>query len=467
MRATARLSIAYSFWLALVLAVLLVWRARSSRPNIIIILVDALRRDHVGCYGYHRDITPSIDDLARSSIIFDTAIAQATSTKMSVGSLFSSLYPSVHTAIENQGHGMTGDVLPSNVRTLAEVLRDHGYMTIGVSGNPHVSPVFGFDQGFMLFKCVDYFGDQASVNADLLTDLALKSVLSNPGRPYFLYLHYMNTHAPYALPPPYDSMFVDTRKGSPTEAAILSQWMKVCPYLATGDRRTDVVAEDVPPIIDRYDGTIAYTDACVGRLLATLEGENKLRNTIIVLLADHGEEFLEHGNIGHVGTLYDELIRIPMILRMPQRRHAGRRILDIVEVVDLFPTILEYAGVGFDADDICGRSLMGLIKDGTPVRSDAYSEHYQFARSLRTVRHKYIYPRVSSVKEQLFDLESDPRECGNIASVHADLVGHYKAMVEGRAADLDEMRNRLGIAGESVAIGEGTREILRALGYIN
>ncbi|MDD5556447.1 MAG: sulfatase [bacterium] len=434
----------YGIGALVVLIMLIPGRLRPSRPNVIIILIDALRRDHLGCYGYHRDTSPFIDSMAEKAVLFETAITQAPGTKASVGSLFTSLYPTMHTALSHGSEGVEGDVLPSTVRTIAEILMEAGYATIGITANPHITAEFGFDQGFDTLIFRNY------LPARDLTEVALSQVEGVSGKPLFLFLHYMDVHAPYDPPPPYDTLY------NPREGV---------PYYVDGIPDREITPDELQFMIDRYDACINYTDACVRELFEQLARRGMMDNSMVILLADHGEQFLEHGGLGH-GILYDEVIRVPLIMSFPAGGPATARISGHVELIDLFPTILSYARVPYRKDDICGRDLMPLIRGGRPVRTECYTERRHLDKSIRDEHYKYIFPCTPNRRELLFDLQRDPGEQRNLADSELQVAGNYRAMMEHWIGEMGKMSDRLGIAPQKVTIDERTREALKALGYI-
>ena len=436
---------AAGLWTAGCLLALVLWRLWPSPPDVIIILLDALRRDHVGCYGYHRNTTPFIDSVAGEGVVFDCAISQAPSTKASIASLFSSLYPTMHTALWHTTEGAIGDVLPGSVRTLAEAFRDRGYATIGVSANTHIGREFGFTQGFDSFTHTTLLPPPA-MNAEALR------LLSRAGeKPFFLYLHYMSIHYPYDPPPPYDTLY--TARTGPY-------------YYIDWKPEQELSPEDVQYIVDRYDGGINYTDACLKNLFDELERRGKLRNAVVVILADHGEEFMDFGRLGHPGRLYDLMIHVPMIIRMPGGEAVPKRASRVAALIDLYPTLCAFAGIEYDSELLCGVNLLPLIRKGTSVRQAAFSEYYIYQKSIRDETCKYVFPAHPGFTESLHDLVLDPQETVDILAERPDLADRYRRMAARWMEEMKAKNSRLGIIPQQVEIDAKTRAGLKSLGYI-
>jgi arylsulfatase A-like enzyme len=280
---------------------------------------------------------------------------------------------------------------------------------------------------------------------------ALRLLARAGNRPFFLYLHYMSIHYPYDPPPPYDTLY--TERTGPY-------------YYIDGKPERELSPEDVQYIVDRYDGGMNYTDACLKNLFDELERRGKLRNTVVVIMADHGEEFMDYGRLGHGGHLYDMMIRIPLIIFGLHDRFPSGRIEGVAAAIDLYPTLCAIAGVKCDPLSVCGVSLIPLMRDRTPVRQAAFSEYYTYQKSVRDTTHQYIFPGRDGSPEALFDLASDPGETRNILAERPDVADRYRQIA---ARWLEEMRvknARLGILPQQVEIDDKTRAGLKSLGYI-
>ncbi len=312
--------------------------AQALRPahNVVFILVDTLRADHLPLYGYGRDTSPNLTALGRESLVFQAARSQASCTFPSVNSMLTSRSAS---AFLGQPGGAMG--LPAGIPGLAELLHARGFHTAAVSASPIVraspgrfNPGGGYGRGFDSFQ-----EDCVWQGADCVTGQALPHLGRDP-RPLFLYLHYLDPHGPYAPPAGYRPRFARgrpdkdfVRRGDPNPIA---RWL----YQGGADPR--VTAADLAYLVDLYDDKIAFFDAQLGRLVAALRAGGLLDDTLLVLAADHGEEFLEHGDVKHCRNLFDTTIRTPLLLRVPGAR--PRAVAEPVENLDIVPTLLDLLG---------------------------------------------------------------------------------------------------------------------------
>ncbi len=368
-------------------------------PLAIIYLVDTLRADHTGVYGYSRKTTPELDAFARDAVVFDAAVAHASWTKPSVASILTSRLPGQHRAVQLR------DALdPSNV-TIAERLDQRGWATGAAIAN---SVIYGaeseFDRGFDVFAGLHGEEDRRSklVGADVVVDSALAFLRSRQGLPTFLYVHTMDPHVPYEPPPPFDRMFE--------------------PFPAEGhparDPRTDFREPlDRERMIAQYDGDIAFGDREFGRFVRELKAAGLYEDALVVFLSDHGEEFLDHGGWLHGRSLFDELIRVPLLVKLPGNRGAGTRVAEQVQGLDVVPTVLEAMGLPL-APDLGGQPLQRtLAGGGKPRPALAEISHRGFvAHGVRTEGDKFIRRFSPQDDELLFDLRRDPREQANVAS---------------------------------------------------
>jgi arylsulfatase A-like enzyme len=285
-----------------------------ARPNVLVLLLDTTRADHLGALGYERDTSPNIDRLARENLLYTRAYTEAPWTPPSVATLFSGLWASSHGMMPSAGTDTAMQRLDEHVLTLAEILKSAGYKTAGISANPWISPEFGYDQGF------DSYAVKHKEAADVITDAGLAKLdeLRAGGAPFFLYLHYLDPHRPYSLPKEYEPY-----KGQLKSARFTPPMLK---------------------FVNTYDAEIRYLDASLGRLFAQLKAKGLYDDLVIVLVSDHGEQFGEHGYSGHGWTLYDEELHVPLIVK-PGRIEKGRSSDRVVSMIDVLPTLLTLVDV--------------------------------------------------------------------------------------------------------------------------
>jgi arylsulfatase A-like enzyme len=434
------------------------------RPNILLIVVDTLRADRLGCYGNRRGLTPFLDSLAARGTVFENAYAPSSWTVPAVASLFTSRYAVQHATATFEAR------LPSTEITLAEKLSLAGYATGGLTANFRLSEQAGFAQGFRHFRA--YVPPRASmpiVRGDRLRLDALawldRARAEAPRQPVLLYLQYMEPHQPYEPPEPYLSRFA--RAGDdPAAARAANQKLADIAFETIG-------AEERQVLEDLYDGEVAAADAEIGLLFRRLERRGFLRDAIVVVTADHGEEFGEHDLFTHGYTLYQDVIRVPLIVLAPGIPE-GRVVRQNVSLVDLTPTLLELAGLPPEPR-FEGRSLAPLLGAGSPADpagsagADILCELPQSGPALEIRRHEQALIRdrqkllVTPYGAAVFaDLAGDPNEKHLVAA--ADSAAG-KALEQILAEKLAELGRRSTAERETVEIDEATREKLRALGY--
>ena len=308
----------------------------NFKPNVLVILIDALRADRLGIYGYHRDTSPEIDAFASESIVFSRAYAQSPWTKPSVPTLFTSLYPVQHGVYEGEAHAGAGrlesDVLSEAYTTLAETFQSSGYDTVAYVHNAHLDAEGGFAQGFDLYE-------QGGLSAEEINQRFLGFLDADRSRPFFAYLHYLDAHWPFQPEVPFKDRF-----GKPTEASIFDRenWKGLRERV--NDSTIQLTDEDRARLQDRHDGGVSEIDNQLGQLWTALRERGVLDQTIVLLTSDHGEELLDHGAVGHGGTLFREVIDIPLVLRLPGGADSGSRD-QVARLLDVFPTLTALAGV--------------------------------------------------------------------------------------------------------------------------
>jgi choline-sulfatase len=418
-----------------------------SPPNFVIVLIDALRPDHLGTYGYSRPTSPNIDRLAKQGVVFDNAFAQASYTGLSISSLLTSLYPSA------AGSDDSGAIrLRQRPVTIAENLQRAGYVNAAFSVNPLVHWDYGFAQGFATFT--------HCLSTHELIDDTIAWVGNHARRPFFVYLHLMDTHSPYVpaellasrfTPADYKPSDPDVRGG---DVARMRARMARGHTYGEPDRRY---------LESLYDGCVASADAEVGRLAAGLKRMGVYHNTVIIICADHGEEFWEHGGLEHARTLYQESLRVPLILKLPAgMAKQTRREEAVVRLVDVYPTVSELAGLSAPAG-IRGENLLQLKRG---VVREVYAER-EAQRALRRGDWNLIMDGRNQSLNELYDLKNDPLEKKNVAAEHPDVVRRLSAgiMRLDREAQ-SRAKARADSDSESGPPDSVTLERLRSLGYI-
>jgi arylsulfatase A-like enzyme len=432
--------------------------SENKRPNVLIYLLDTVRADHLGCYGYERDTSPSIDRVAEEGVVFERVIAQASWTKPSTASLLTSLYPSRHGAINKPT-----DKLPEAAVTLAEVFKEAGYSTAGVIAMGWVDESFGFGQGFDTYVYPNGMekipkNGRKLFDADEINELVFEWLDENGDNEFFMYIHSIDPHDPYSAPGEYRDMFSPGYRGQIDGSIEQMRQLE--------GHGIELAPGDLEHLVALYDGEIAFNDAHVGELIDRLESMGILDNTILVIVSDHGEEFYEHRGYRHGKKLYNELIHLPLVIRYPKLIESGTRVVALVQSIDMAPTLVELAGL--DIPELFqGKSLLPLInQEVSELNQMAYSEEdyegstYVMDSVIRPPYKLIHYPKAGV--SELFNLQADPMEQYNLAAERRDLVADLYSEI----ADWKNAQVRL--SGEGVAeIDEGTTEQLRSLGYID
>jgi arylsulfatase A-like enzyme len=339
-------------------------RAAAGR-NVLLIVIDSLRADHVGCYGYSKPTTPAYDAFAAGAVRFANSYATSSWTLPSQVSIFTGLYEDVH-RVNKPRCSMD----PDNV-TVAEVLRQARFDTHAIVCAPFLRASYRINQGFVEYDDEIARTKRAEVRriktSREVTDRALSYLKKREkiGGSFFLFVHYWDVHYDYNPPRQYAEMFDPDYRGHITADD----------YSHRRDIAPGMNPRDLQHIIALYDGEIRYTDDHLRELLAWLDASPLAKNTAVIITSDHGDEFLEHGSTGHTFTCYEELIRVPLVIRAPWLKPRARVIPTMVENVDLFPTMLTLAGVRRPPGRINGYDLVPLIEAGKePTRSYFFCE---------------------------------------------------------------------------------------------
>ena len=478
-------------------------QVKQQRPNILMIVMDSVRAANVSCYGYARPTTPSLDALAAAGTRFDQAVSTGCWTLPVHASLFTGLYQSAH------GVHISSDALAPDVPTLAEILRDEGYATGCLSNNPYISPATGLARGFdlaeelwrgthrrirrsrlsRLARWLDARGGWARPLSGGLAQLRTwrsrlrrwrnerdgGAALTNSraqgwieqqraaGKPFFLFINYMECHEPYQPPSPFRQKFLP-RNCSRWHVAAVSQQKRV-----DAESNGKSSHDELEILRGLYDGAVNYLDSKIGELTSFLKARGLLDDTAVIVTSDHGDSLGEHGQIGHRLELYEPLVRVPLVIRYPGRLAAGVTHTDPVELRDLFPTALELAGADCHepADDTGYRAVSLLHPQSADDRPWTFAENKApqshggvVARMIRSRRQKLIWR--SDGRHELYDLERDPGEVQNMIEQEPEL-----------ACDLEGELQRWQDALTGEAVGAGVAEYgehvlsrLRDLGYI-
>jgi arylsulfatase A-like enzyme len=465
-------------------------RSPETRPNILLIVLDTVRRDRLSAYGYSRPTTTELDAFAEDAIRYTNFYATSCWTVPSHASLFTGLYPIAHRATQERVK------LDARFATLAEILRNAGYQTWGASGNPWMSPRVNLSQGFQTFI--------ETWRSDLETGLPRPEERPHPAnaaferflerstrdRPFFAFINYMDAHTPYAPPEPYPSLFLESESDWARASEIAhikwNEYYRGRPY----------TERDLTILSNLYDAAVAYLSSEIGRLLRSTKRRGLYDDTLILITADHGEHFGENHLLGHAFGLYNTTVRIPLMIRLPGGERAGELDHRKGQLVDLFSTILNAAGV--DPSAFAHRGVDLLAPRTAPARESIFSEYYYprqvlwqfkpeelerqaeqlkpYLRRLRAIErygHRLIWS--SNGRHELYDLNADPGETRNLLDPehHTEVADEFldlltrelETYVPGLGSQL-HFEPDSAASNPSAELDDETLEALRAVGYV-
>lgn len=474
--------------------------APAKGANVLFILIDSLRSDHLDCYGYERPTAPFLAQMAQEGVLFEEVCAPCSWTKPSVASLFTSQFPSQHGVLvgncRDTEDNFVSDVLPSSLPTMAEFFQRSDYATFAAIRNSHLKAFMGFSKGFDSFheimgggkKIVDKF--EAWINNR-----------GEDGRPFFAYLHFLDVHS-YNPPASYRELF-----GKPDLKYFklgAEAFMKFREDVKKG--RATCPEEEQEGLRLLYDAEVRYLDDLMKSIAEFLKEKGLWSNTLFVLTSDHGEEFFEHGEFAHGHSMADNLLRIPLVLRLPGSAFAGTTIPAPMDLLDLPPTLMDLCGVPYPEGELSGVSLANQVLQGGASGRDRYrygelyrenpfdgyfltqslrSRDFHFLRTYRT--RKGMGPKLMErvknsgkrsvfaaslrrdhagcyeVEEKLFDLRTDPGEFKNAALDNPEITSKMGELLDG----IDQLLCERGAAdGGQVILDPDTIEDLRRTGYI-
>jgi len=419
--------------------------------SIVIIDIDTLRADHLGCYGYRRATSPTIDALADRAARFEWAFSQAPNTPPSQASILTGLYPSTHGMIYDDNR------IPEAVSTLAEVLSAAGYATYGIHDGGYLRPDFGFDQGF------DSYDDQQRQGLRTGLPAALEKVRQHqPGQPFLLFLHTYDTHTPYAPPEEYRGLFLGGIDEPTPGFEPTSEAMEAIRTSVWTDNPISIEPVDVEYSRALYDAEIRYVDDKIREFFEAIEADVPVAELIVVVISDHGEEFTEHGSVLHE-KLYSTVTRVPLIIDVPGFPD-GVVHRDPVETVDLMPTLLDLVGVPIP-EAVQGDSLVSELLGQAVQTRPAYSESPFFGERRAVARglERLLMTRSTGAVE-FFNIDQDPLELTDISEeTDQTRIDEMTSLISAWQGRVDAARVP---QDEQATMSPETEEQLRALGYI-
>jgi arylsulfatase A-like enzyme len=424
--------------------------ARPGKPqNLVVISLDTLRADHLGVYGYDRETSPQLDHWAKGAFVFDNALSAANYTLASHHALFQSR--TAHVARDARFDGPT----------LAVMLKEQGFRTAAFTGGGMLTEIHGFTRGF----------DSWDEGNELLQDTVPKALAfldeaaRQDGR-FYLFVHCLDVHLPYIPPPPYDHLFYPEYKGTVDGEGtrkLLSMRKMFEGRARYGKTRFDDA--DKKKVVALYDGEIAKMDVDLAKLLGRIDAPDLRDDTLVVIVSDHGDEFWDHGSVLHAHTVFQELLHVPFLLRVPALEREARHIGERVSLLDVVPTVLELLALP-QPKGLRGRSLVPLLHGEALPERPVFAEGFAVDSKLQTVVDGpwKLIRDLDSGNVALFDLKSDPQERNDLAPTQPQEVERLRQLLDGVLGRSREKQDPLALPAE---VDEATKARLRELGYID
>jgi len=429
-------------------------RESLSKANILIILLDAATPSHFGVHGYHLDTTPNIDRIAREGVLFTNAYCNAVYTQASTGSLMTGTYPDIHRVL------FPSDRLPETAHTIPEMLVSRGFRTAAFIGNSQAGTLRGYEQGFQthheLFRYEEYDRKCANQNIWLFPWLE-----ANRKERFFLYLHFREPH--FGGPPPQE--FLDKFSTGYTGTIDVNDDRE---RINRGEMK--MTEADLKHIVSYYDALLNFADYEVGLIEKKMKDLGLWDNTLVFIMADHGEALWEHGYFGHNVQVYQNMAWIPLIIRPPAGASipGGRKVDSVVQTVDLFATLADLHGSAQAKEQADGRSILELLAvPGSTRPGFAYTRTLwqKPTYAIRDGRWEYVYSYRFG-EQELFDTVADPKERNNLIQSHPILASYLHQNLV-KWIQLQRARARGAGVPEAARMDEETRQNLISLGYID
>lgn len=442
-------------------------------PPIILIVIDALRADYLGTYGFDGPVSPDLDELAQESVVFERCSSQAPWTTASMASMMTSLYPEAHGVRlapddprdQRSWRDRWTRAIPETTMTLAECLRDRGYRTAAFVANPFLVRGLGFEQGFDTFDESAAASRERDSTALLEAGLQWLRSMENAGEPTFLYLHLMDVHGPYAAP---DTDFEAVRDSPGLgQPMILPDWgsRRIQPYLRAPQWAKGHNRNQLRTWRGRYAAGIHAADRRVGDFIRALRASGLWDEQLVVLTSDHGEELFDHGSWDHGFSLHEHQLHVPFMVRFPESRHAGTRIEDLIRLVDLMPTLIDLTRAT-GPSDMTGHDIQPLVESRDRQRKPCFAfatsdKGHPGDTSIFDGRYKLISD-MTNLRFKLYDIENDPGELNEISADNQEIVQSLVLRLREEASKVEQGTSSTDTPGK---IPPEQLERLRELGY--
>ena len=449
-----------------VIAAVVGWRMlnRTNGPNanVIVFLIDTVRRDAISCYGGRPGVTPSIDAVAIDGVRFDQAVSTSGWTVPAVASLLTGTWPTIHGSV---GKGLDITPMRTELPVATELLKQNGFGTVAFATSAFVSPMLGVDRGFDLFDH-EYSVNWQARRADTTITLAIAELRKRQHQPTFYFIHLFDPHLDYDPPGEYAAMYTEGRR-EPEPPLSLEAVLD----LRTGaDGTAPPSPDDQRYVRGLYDGETAFMDSQIGRFIDELKSLGLYDPAMIVIVADHGEEFWDHGGFEHGHTLYDELVAIPLIMKFPiDITPAVQTVASQVRLLDVAPTVFELLDID-PPESFVGQSLMPFVRAESEEQLDAYCESTLYGPprlALRGSRYKYIAVpgEHGLLSGELYDWRNDPGETENLAGRMPDIASLHRAnLTEWYRRNTAQAKQMSTV--QPINMHPDRIKLLRSLGYI-
>jgi arylsulfatase A-like enzyme len=444
--------------------------ADESPRNVVVIVLDTARQDRLSCYGHGRDTSPRIDELAESATLFANAYSTSSWTGPGHASLFTGLHSVTH-GVTQEDWKMDEDLL-----TFAEVLEGRGYRTVGIAENPMLVSDRGYAQGFSEYY-ESWRTSRKGTSGEAVADFRRALDGGTPGQPFLIFVNLIGPHSPYSSSGSYRQRFL-TNPGIPLESNMWRQYY-------TG--RRSFSDDEIQHLNELYDAEILHADHLVGQMMDELVARDLWNDTVFIVTSDHGENIGDHAHVDHVFSLFETTTKIPMVAFGRGLFPEGATSDAPVQLTDIFPTVLEAAGIDPSEFPTHGYSMVG---DAVPDDREIFCEYYypsqvlscygreEYRKSpllapyLRRIRSltqgdmKFVWG--SDGRHELYDLSSDPDESTNLieSDAHADVATLLEARLTDWYAELSPDQAREPGADDTDTLDEATKEALRSLGYL-
>jgi arylsulfatase A-like enzyme len=434
---------------------------QEPKQNIILVIIDTVRGDALGCYGNPLRPSPAIDAVAADGVRFEQAISSSGWTLPAVASLLTGTWPTIHGGV---GKVTKLTTIRDELPTAAEIMKNAGFQTLAFANAAFVSPMLHLDRGFDVFDHKYTYNDNYRRAGETI-DAVIPVLKKNRSHANFIMIHLFDPHLDYGAPPPYRFKYTAGRQ-TPTTPLNLD----ACLELQTAEGDSPPIPQDIQYVKNLYMGEINFADSQVGRLIDQLKALEMYENSMIIITSDHGEEFWDHEKFEHGHTLYDELVHVPLIIKYPTDIEPARNVIDTqVRLIDVIPTVFDWLGIE-KPESFIGESLTPLVMGGSGGHRGAYCESTLYGKdriAWRGPRYKYILEVFRNVEpvEELYDWHNDPGETKDLSGNLPEETERMRGELIRFFMDITKRAEKMSRPSQ-VDLSPERVEMLKSLGYI-